>query len=369
LPLIPTALAAVLAALLTVTGMRLARTPGHHRPTDKVAEATGLRGRLDRRLGPVQVSGVAFVIAVAALIVAALAFGLGAVAATRAGLWEIDAGPARWGSENATPVSTAILRAATWLGSTIVVCLAGLAAGLWDWWRRRRPDGLLFLVAVIAGQNLIANAVKLVVARERPPLEALAAESGYSFPSGHTAAAAATWAAVALLLARGRSFRARTVLAAGAALICATVASSRVLLGVHWFTDVVGGAALGYVWFGVCALLVGGTRLRLGAELERSSLTPGPRPTGGEAMTGSASEPSDPAADGVPSDEQVESRADELEAEPGNAGAGTPGESRRQAEALLEESEERIADPASRDPGDDSVIRRPSDEGVETSEP
>jgi hypothetical protein len=61
-----------------------------------------------------------------------------------------------------------------------------------------------------------------------------------------------------------------------------------------------------------------------------------------------------------PTDEQVESRAESLAAEPGNP----TDDSESQAHALLEESEERIEDPAARDPDDDSVIRRSSDEGV-----
>jgi hypothetical protein len=61
-----------------------------------------------------------------------------------------------------------------------------------------------------------------------------------------------------------------------------------------------------------------------------------------------------------PTEEQVESRAESLAAEPGNPTQ----DPESQAHALLEESEERIEDPAARDPDDDSVIRRSSDEGV-----
>jgi hypothetical protein len=61
-----------------------------------------------------------------------------------------------------------------------------------------------------------------------------------------------------------------------------------------------------------------------------------------------------------PTDEQVESRAEELVEEPGNR----TDDPEAQARALLEESEERIEDPAVSDPDDDSVIRRASDEGV-----
>ena len=61
-----------------------------------------------------------------------------------------------------------------------------------------------------------------------------------------------------------------------------------------------------------------------------------------------------------PSPEQVDSRAGSLAAEPGNH-AQDPG---AQARALLEESEERVEDPAARDPDDQGVIRRSSGEGV-----
>ena len=61
-----------------------------------------------------------------------------------------------------------------------------------------------------------------------------------------------------------------------------------------------------------------------------------------------------------PSPEQVDSRAGSLAAEPGN-GAQDP---EAQARALLEESEERVEDPAAPDPDDAGVIRRQSGEGV-----
>jgi hypothetical protein len=65
-------------------------------------------------------------------------------------------------------------------------------------------------------------------------------------------------------------------------------------------------------------------------------------------------------SDPEPTDEQVESRAATLADEPGVH----PDDPERQARALLEESEERVEDPAARDPDDSGVIRRRSDEGV-----
>jgi hypothetical protein len=61
-----------------------------------------------------------------------------------------------------------------------------------------------------------------------------------------------------------------------------------------------------------------------------------------------------------PTEEQVQSRADSLADEPGNSTE----DPETQARTLLQESEERIEDPATRDPDDDSVIRRASHEGV-----
>ena len=63
-----------------------------------------------------------------------------------------------------------------------------------------------------------------------------------------------------------------------------------------------------------------------------------------------------------PSPEQVDSRAGSLAAEPGNPSQDPDA----QAKALLEESEARVEDPAARDPDDQEVIRRRSDEGVST---
>jgi hypothetical protein len=68
-----------------------------------------------------------------------------------------------------------------------------------------------------------------------------------------------------------------------------------------------------------------------------------------------------PASDPQPTEEQVRQRAQELAAEPGNPG----GDPEAQARALLEESEERVEDPAARQPDHPGVIRRGADEGID----
>lgn len=126
-----------------------------------------------------------------------------------------------------------------------------------------------FLAVVIAGQSALANAVKWLVDRARPDLDPLGGFSGPSFPSGHATAAAAGFAAFALVLGRRRSGRTKALLAAGAAGVAAAVAATRVLLGVHWLSDVLAGLAMGWAWFAVCSIAFGGRLLRFGAPVEK----------------------------------------------------------------------------------------------------
>ena len=55
--------------------------------------------------------------------------------------------------------------------------------------------------------------------------------------------------------------RARHLLIGGAVAVTAAVAASRVLLDLHWLSDVVGGVALGWAWFALCAVAFGGRLL------------------------------------------------------------------------------------------------------------
>ncbi|MGZ4356070.1 MAG: phosphatase PAP2 family protein, partial [Gaiellaceae bacterium] len=107
--------------------------------------------------------------------------------------------------------------------------------------------------------------------RVRPSFNPAAATLGPSFPSGHSATAAAFFAAAALLLGRGRGRPTRAVLAGFAAGIAVGVAASRVLLDVHWFTDVIAGLALGWAWLAACAIAFGGRLLRFGATAETAA--------------------------------------------------------------------------------------------------
>jgi membrane-associated phospholipid phosphatase len=268
-------LGSAMAVLLAAVGTLVASHPRLRRPSGEVAEelarSARLRRYLRRRFDPGRATGLALTVALLVIFLAAVAFGQVAdMVTSRTGLYRFDAAAARWGAEHATRTSTDVLVGLTQLGSTTVIVVVALAIGLLEWFRRRRWTVLAFMVMVILGQNLIANGIKLFVHRERPPVSHLVFSSGWSFPSGHTAAAAATYAAVTLLLGRGRRWPVKAWLGTGAAAVVLAVASSRVLLGVHWLTDVVAGAALGFAWFAVCSVAFGGTILRFGATAEQA---------------------------------------------------------------------------------------------------
>jgi undecaprenyl-diphosphatase len=128
---------------------------------------------------------------------------------------------------------------------------------------------LAYLAIIGIGVSLINNALKWTVDRERPDIAQLTGHGGSSFPSGHSAAAAACWAALALVLARRRSRPIRLLTAVVAAAIAIAVAVSRVLLGVHWLSDVVAGLIVGWTWFFLVTIIFGGRLLRFGEPVER----------------------------------------------------------------------------------------------------
>jgi undecaprenyl-diphosphatase len=187
------------------------------------------------------------------------------------GLARWDTAVAEWGSENATRSSTEVLDRLTDLGGTGYLVVIAAVVAAYDYVRYRNRNVVLFLIVVLAGVATINNVLKLVVDRDRPDVTHLVGASGSSFPSGHSAAAAAAWFAFALVLGRFSSRRNRALLAAAAAVVTFLVAASRALLGVHWLTDVVAGVAVGWGWFLLVALVFGGRIQRLGEPVARAT--------------------------------------------------------------------------------------------------
>ena len=199
------------------------------------------------------------------------AVGIGIVLAmvrNRFGLASWDLRLARFGDEHETTVGTDVLRALSQFGGTNGVVLLALVVCVVEYVRRPTRSLPLFLALVVGGQFAMSNGIKFLVERARPDLNRLTGYAGTSFPSGHSTAAAATLAAVALVTTRGRSRQTKAVAAAVAAGLASTVAATRVFLGVHWFTDVVAGLLLGWGWFALCSIAFGGRLLTFGLPVD-----------------------------------------------------------------------------------------------------
>jgi membrane-associated phospholipid phosphatase len=160
-----------------------------------------------------------------------------------------------------------VLRRLSDLGGTLGVVTLAVIAGIIEF--RRLPNRAIpALVALtVLGQFAIVNLIKVIVGRARPDLLQLTQFSSSSFPSGHATSAAATFAVIALLVGRRRSRQTRAAITGGAVAIAATVAGTRVLLGVHWLTDVLAGLAIGWAWFALCSVAFGGRLLDFGAPV------------------------------------------------------------------------------------------------------
>jgi undecaprenyl-diphosphatase len=145
---------------------------------------------------------------------------------------------------------TAVMRVATglgglWFAAPLVVLAAVVLPGPWGRWRTAA-----LMVGVTGGTSLLVNAIKVLIERPRPTLaEVVATATGYAFPSGHSAQAVAAYGSLAYLVTlRCRGRLARVSAWTGAAVIAAVVGFSRLYLGLHWLTDVLGGFLVAVVW-------------------------------------------------------------------------------------------------------------------------
>jgi undecaprenyl-diphosphatase len=214
---------------------------------------------VDRRV----IGGVGVAVALAVVFVAAVVVGwLFEAIDTNRGIARWDESAAEWGAANATERSTQAFEAVTDLGSTAVLAVALTVVACVDYARRRNPAVFVYLLVLGVGISLLNNGLKLVVDRDRPLIGQLVHPAGSSFPSGHSASAAACWAGMAFVLTRYSARRARILAAAGAIVVAMCVAGTRVTLGVHWVTDVMAGLVVGWTWFFLVSVVLGGRLLR-----------------------------------------------------------------------------------------------------------
>ncbi|MFI1098627.1 phosphatase PAP2 family protein [Streptomyces sp. NPDC020917] len=193
---------------------------------------------------------------------------LAAVVLSRHGTpYAVDTGPHRWSVRHRPHGWAAAARAVTAAGTGPYPYLAAAVGGWLGGGRTARrgvPSALLAVLVLLAGQ-LVRTGLMAVFRRARPPAADWAAHaSGYAFPSGHSASSAMAAGVLAWGLLRalpGPAGRAAAAVCGVAALL---IGATRVYLGVHWPTDVLGGWLFAGCWLALAlpplAAFAGGGR-------------------------------------------------------------------------------------------------------------
>lgn len=231
---------------------RRAGTTGGRRDRARRGDAVSLRRRVKGRVGGVVGDlGGRVILLLAASVAASAAFTALASELVERELDQFDAAAHAWLAARETPAVHATFAAITWTGSLVVLLPVCFAAAWYLWARCRRRIVAPVLLAPIVAASLSAG-LKGYFGRARPT-GAVNIPSSASFPSGHTTAATAVYLTLAYVLVRERvAPRAALALAVVAAVL---VGASRIYLGVHWTTDVVGGWTVGAAVAAMCAAL------------------------------------------------------------------------------------------------------------------
>ncbi len=141
----------------------------------------------------------------------------------------------------------AIMLVITELGDTVVVLAITVAVSLWLLWQRNWRSAAYWLGAV-GGASALNTAIKVALHRPRPTELLYSGWSAFSFPSGHSTVNLVLYGFLAFLI--GRELRAAWRLPVVLVMLSMAllIAFSRLYLGAHWFSDVVGGLAFGTAW-------------------------------------------------------------------------------------------------------------------------
>lgn len=145
-----------------------------------------------------------------------------------------------------------IMVALTELGDSQVLFPVILLVLVWFAIHRLWLTAAYWLVAVGVAE-LLTKVLKFVLHRQRPGVLYLGIEE-FSFPSGHATMSVVVYGFLAILLCRYLHFRQRRPVAMVAIILVTLIAISRLYLGAHWLSDVLGGLAFGTAWISLLAI-------------------------------------------------------------------------------------------------------------------
>jgi membrane-associated phospholipid phosphatase len=173
-------------------------------------------------------------------------------------LVQLDARLSVWLHSRNSPELTTFFLLVSNLHSNLsmTVVTAAIAAYLWMKYLRY---WVLILAITVPGGGLLNVGLKILFARARPHLDnPILVLHTFSFPSGHTMLATVFYGTLCVLTFSRRSdWKVRAVSLLLAFVMIALVGFSRMYLGVHYLSDVLGAIMEGVAWLGLCFLIVG----------------------------------------------------------------------------------------------------------------
>lgn len=160
-----------------------------------------------------------------------------------------------WIHSFANPTLDAIMHAFTSLNNPNTVTAIAIFTLALLLWRQYYPEAKVFAINCLGGV-VLSYGLKSVFGKVRPALwQSAIEETSFSYPSGHALGSTVLYGFLAYLLAT-RYPQFALLIYTVAIFIIGTIGLSRLYLGVHWPTDIIGGYGIGFLWLTFCITML-----------------------------------------------------------------------------------------------------------------
>ncbi len=180
----------------------------------------------------------------------------------------IDRYAADFAENLATPGVMSFFAGITELGSVWALTVESLImlGVLWYFYQQKKWKIIYFVIAM-GGVTILISGLKAAFSRDRPNIFEEYDGTGYSFPSGHSTAPIVFYGFIIYLIIRSKlNTLAKWLINISLGVLILLIAFSRLPLGVHYFTDIIGGLALGLTWLLSCITILEITLWRSGRK-------------------------------------------------------------------------------------------------------